>query len=862
MNGDLEMEDEPLGSVTQLECSSPGATGVPVRSSARVSKKLRLDSLSKPISGLSVSDKKDGVKDESDLTGKKCDTKCKKIKSHNWSAQGKDIFFEALNEYGKDFEAIQRYFAVKTKKKSGSEVVMKTKEQIRHFYYRTWTKISKHLKFPSEIKKQTQELYGLINYGEFRKKMGCVTEKTSLKLNELVITGFTHLRLKGKNVHIRTPRCRALRRLNQLEECQEDIKLPSRILVELVPRCNDSWARVQSTAQNPCVQISVPLQYRLVNLIQYFQKRWLPRHKNKMLKTYQVNGKEDEGDLLVVGPKPNAQVHISEVNLSQYLTSSRICLSSHEERLGRKGSCDEILKNLKAESRGKGKKHLKSEEKELKKSIEKASPDPKRTDGEESAKPMEMDGKGTFPVKNVTVPEEKETKSGDVDVQSPELSSDEKPNFGFVSATSAAGIDLEDLGEMPQADILDDTRPCDNNNTKSEKIPDFIEGLMKLQNKDEAIAKIRNGWSLENSHSLALGDLYLMIGSEYKLQLDYWWKSKKEPFESTVENNLDKLSTMLSKLIRLTRLTRARTKLSCLCGHQCSEDMKASARGRRPVNDSTMEVQKTTGDVNRENAVVMNSHQGALNSNDTFRKPSVHAATKSRLDPEAFKAQLDKLTPRYCNRRGRGIAAKNVVVQRTLPLLPKANNGHAIVTLKLIPQTSQFSGEFMPVSLVTSGPNSPRDAGDITRRRIEQPIAPKPSPTSERASTPVEHSLSPTPSVSALLEDHDPMMAVGNADNNFTGLSGNYECSSLPPPSPSPTVILREEDWLNGEIADYSLSSILGHLETPVKNTNCQSYDTTSEVENQLQCLMTETSIDYMAKFADLAAKLSSENSP
>lgn len=68
-----------------------------------------------------------------------------------------------------------------------------------------------------DIKKQTQELYGLINYGEFRKKMGCVTEKTSLKLNELVITGFTHLRVKGKNVHIRTPRCRALRRLNQLE---------------------------------------------------------------------------------------------------------------------------------------------------------------------------------------------------------------------------------------------------------------------------------------------------------------------------------------------------------------------------------------------------------------------------------------------------------------------------------------------------------------------------------------------------------------------------------------------------------------------------------------------------------------------
>lgn len=73
-------------------------------------------------------------------------------------------------------------------------------------------------------------------------------------------------------------------------ECQDEIKLPSRILVELVPRCNDSWARVQSTAQNPCVQISVPLQYRLINLIQYFQKKWLPRH-SKYVSFYMLKKK-------------------------------------------------------------------------------------------------------------------------------------------------------------------------------------------------------------------------------------------------------------------------------------------------------------------------------------------------------------------------------------------------------------------------------------------------------------------------------------------------------------------------------------------------------------------------------------------
>lgn len=47
MNSENEKNDEPLGSVTQMECSSPGTAGVPVRSSARVSKKLRLDSLPK-----------------------------------------------------------------------------------------------------------------------------------------------------------------------------------------------------------------------------------------------------------------------------------------------------------------------------------------------------------------------------------------------------------------------------------------------------------------------------------------------------------------------------------------------------------------------------------------------------------------------------------------------------------------------------------------------------------------------------------------------------------------------------------------------------------------------------------------------
>lgn len=63
-----------------------------------------------------------------------------------WPTEDKNLFFEAVNEYGKDFAAIQRYIALKNKHKNTEP---KTKEQIRRFYYRTWAKISPKLHFPS-----------------------------------------------------------------------------------------------------------------------------------------------------------------------------------------------------------------------------------------------------------------------------------------------------------------------------------------------------------------------------------------------------------------------------------------------------------------------------------------------------------------------------------------------------------------------------------------------------------------------------------------------------------------------------------------------------------------------------------------
>jgi DNA-binding HxlR family transcriptional regulator len=70
----------------------------------------------------------------------------------------------------------------------------------------------------ADLKNAARELYGLVNYGEIRKKIGFCTEKIMcMKLNELVYKGTIQIRIKGKTLRIKTPLCRALRKLNRLQ---------------------------------------------------------------------------------------------------------------------------------------------------------------------------------------------------------------------------------------------------------------------------------------------------------------------------------------------------------------------------------------------------------------------------------------------------------------------------------------------------------------------------------------------------------------------------------------------------------------------------------------------------------------------
>uniref|UniRef100_A0A3Q1HJ19 Protein cramped-like n=1 Tax=Acanthochromis polyacanthus TaxID=80966 RepID=A0A3Q1HJ19_9TELE len=243
-------------------------------------------SLASSTGGLSKASKGQGCTEKEEQAGNQ---KRARRQWESWSAEDKNSFFEGLYEYGKDFEAIQNNIAMKYKKRGKPANMVKNKEQVRHFYYRTWHKISKHIDFANYsrvLKKSSQELYGLICYAELRKKVGGMDDKNVAKLNELIQQATT-VRSKGRNLRIKAPMCRALKKLCDPdvsdEEDQKPVRLPLKVAMELQPRSNHSWARVQSLAHNPRLMV-VELHRKVSSLIEYLKQKWA-YHDQRILKS-------------------------------------------------------------------------------------------------------------------------------------------------------------------------------------------------------------------------------------------------------------------------------------------------------------------------------------------------------------------------------------------------------------------------------------------------------------------------------------------------------------------------------------------------------------------------------------------------
>uniref|UniRef100_A0A182IP58 Myb-like domain-containing protein n=1 Tax=Anopheles atroparvus TaxID=41427 RepID=A0A182IP58_ANOAO len=363
--------EEVLGSVTTFYPAGHPENGHTLRTSARVKHKMRMETIHNTPAH---AERKEQTKPSGTALAK-TPIQQKQMRVV-WSNHDKNLFFEALNEYGKDFEAILNYLNTKKRRKDNGceQQVFKTKD-VRSLYYQFNQKISKYLHFSDEVKKEAQELYALINYGEMRKKMPFQNKKYFPKLKDLVYKGFTMVREKGKTIRIKTPSCRALRKLNQLEEWQQEIKLPPRVDVMLQPANMEAWGRVQSLAQNPRVRITVTIQKRVSALLQLFQQKWRPQElrliervkkmetvsatvTSKLMRQRMQNEIQFCSQIMppaaipssasasseLVGqvvnfqlhfvPSHSAVIHRPLISLAEFQSNTSICLNSYEQRIG------------------------------------------------------------------------------------------------------------------------------------------------------------------------------------------------------------------------------------------------------------------------------------------------------------------------------------------------------------------------------------------------------------------------------------------------------------------------------------------------------------------------------------------------
>ncbi|KAK9752240.1 hypothetical protein QE152_g4340 [Popillia japonica] len=932
-----------LGSVTTYNnVEGSDSKSLQLRTSARVFKKMKLDSANAASGSTSTTQEKKDPLSTKEETKPELQT-TRKVCRPLWTQEDKNLFFEALNEFGKDFEAIYSYVSNKLKKKGVAETMIKTKEQMRHLYYRTWHKISKHLRFSDEVKKIAQELYGLINYGELRKKLSIISEKTCIKLNELIYRGTVAIRVKGKTIRIKTPMCKALRNLNQLDEKENDLKLPARVTVQLVPKDMSTWMYVQNMSQNPRVRTVLPLQKRLSSLLTCMSDRWKTHRvaeSEKILQSFKecANGDsqiiqemEEENKIMAdpilrFAPPNTCNIELPTLNLSEYLTSQSVCLNAYEERFGVKTPGEQLwLKsypNCRGYSKRGGTKRPRQES-----SSEKQSPTNKivTTDNNENCVSEELPA----------------SVSEVIDEAVNTLLALQQYHQQCHESTGSAGS-------------------SDEKQEPTEVKPD----VKDLEKKQNDIAKIRNGWTLMDCGTLSIGDMYLMFGSDSKLILEYNWdehviKKEEEPAANKNQENIEPtneldcstkpdikdslikqpndLSVTLKRLLSVAKLHYRKNRIQCPCGHVCQDTSKHSSNKNKIVTKNlTVTTSKEKFYNNQEKPVSVQQHGevlmfqslNSLNCDTPIRRLSPSILFRRPSSPnDILREQLDsiqRLKPRYCNRRGRRPRSKPVIVERKLPILAnKAETGRQIVQMNIISQDNLTTTQrpiapkiqFENLSQEDNLPNksnpvygngsasssAPTIVTNITfnneviqTTKTDQLTRTYVAVTSTEENG-VEHSVyttqanaldisdnattlsrvgSPT-SISNLLQmalgSHaagDVMQTEVKEDGsiNFVGLlSQNMSTGNTPPTSPSRILKENENQWLNSEVADFSLSSFLGHLDSPMKTaqttTTIASDDNTrlslvQDVDAHLQSLLTETSLDYTAKFADLAAQV------
>ncbi|CAH2264653.1 jg6255 [Pararge aegeria aegeria] len=879
------------------------------RTSARVIKKLRLEP---------QIDKRDATECETptkiDDKELKFPTVKQRMPKALWSADEKSLFFEALNEYGKDFDAITAYICAKMKKKGMPDANLKTKMQVSHFYYRTWHKLSKHVDFDEKegirakpIEELTKEVF---EYQEIAP--GCDNHE-DLE---------SHLHLPTDRIIV------------------QEYRLPKKPALHLGPRPD---IQIHLPVLSPSEQLSS----QKICFSSYLERMGSQRRDKDSGVKIRTPKRQRKDSVTDKDKELEKKIKIEDLDSTKLMNIDETAIDGIELMAHYKNNQEdeekpstEDEKDVKSEEtveeemdrdKDMHDKYMSEKEKD---SFSEMEDDEKYT---KSDTDNESDGKGDK--------SQKERKFKNLKVKFRIVRPPQRGASVFKvilekdseeSKTVEVKVDDSKIEESQE-----EAKPYDSKcEEKEEEIkPDF--------DIDLAIRQIRKGWSAYDAGDLTIGDLYLMFGNRSKLELDYWWaiptpplpqpvravkqetldkdknidkreKCNKTPDkgDSSVEDEREKRESdmdifspkntfsqdsndgmsgderkseqllspdhkssgtmkLVNKLInkptlepvpdgfslvsdRLKRLlalagnthvsaNAAPVVARCECGHVC------------PLSQKNKQKQQP------------NSTQGAANmakisesASSIFKHPTPIAP---KGDPETHRAMCLDGLPKW--RRGRPRKSdRRVVVQRLLPLLPKLPPPSNLIPVKLAPNPpavlprllpkpppatasefyyvlSQSNGQFfyhdgdqrIPINqmpLPDNGNHEPADA-DIKTDEEED--------TKDIKIVKVESLASSTEQK----QDDKSQCSTKSEQTDITSFLPS-ESMSL-----SPSRLLRDaEGWLEGSVQDFSLSSFLGHLEGRPRPE--------SSVDSQLQSLMAESSVDYVAKFADLAAEVTDES--
>lgn len=362
---------------------------------------------------------------------------------------------------------------------------------------------------------------------------------------------------------------------------------------------------------------------------------------------------QDNEPVLRFAPSPNTVIHRPMVNLAEFLSSYSICLNSYEDRIGVtvKGEqlCTERLNSLKEIIRTNSKRQRHDS------SSDKKSPEYKRARSDLTAdrradKDRLIDGSSTDDggkcmtgedfgqtlkshlieiegIAQIDIQDEsdcKESIKAEENIDIPNIqpietsvndSSDAMPQ-PLMHSSIVQDIKIDSTESHSVENVIAVDKPADQKPKKKEsraqinKKKENKKELFRPLLNDETVREIKKGWNLLDVGDLTIGDLYIMFGQDFRVNLEYSWMEQRsgdaiavaENFVKTdtkcennvvrIENNItvtsatstagsnntptNALGNKLKQLLLLANMTeKSKKKIKCSCSNFCDTGFKA-----------------------------------------------------------------------------------------------------------------------------------------------------------------------------------------------------------------------------------------------------------------------------------------------